>query len=302
MHSENPFDKNYNFNQLVHAHPKLEQYIVPGKFARKSIDFSNPAAVEALNTALIKWKFGLRWTLKPGHLCPAVPGRFDYLLHARDLFKAPTDRRVEMLDIGTGATLIYPLLATAAFNWNCTASDVDKEALSYAKGLIRMNKSMQGTRLRRQPFKSNILEHVIAEDDYFDVVVCNPPFYKTKAEAERSNARKNKNLHGSSSEHRNFGGSSNELWYKGGEEAFLKAMALESAKFKEQVHWFTSLVSKKEHIKTLKRFINKGEPKEVRVVEMDHGHKQTRFVAWTFGKPEQESVLGTNTLPEERGR
>ena len=286
MHPDNPFNKNYNFNQLVHAYPKLESFIVPGKFARKSIDFSNPEAVEALNTALLAWQFEVNWTLKPGHLCPAIPGRFDYLLYVHDLLQEPADRRVELLDVGCGATLIYPLLATAAFNWKATASDVDKEALSYAKGLVRMNKNMLGTRLRRQPFKRHIFEHIIEKDDYFDAVVCNPPFYKTKSEAERSNARKNKNLHGESADHRNFGGSANELWYKGGEEAFLKTMALESATFKDQVGWFTTLVSKKEHVKVLKRFINKGAPSEIRVVEMDHGNKQTRFVAWTFAATE----------------
>ena len=118
--------------------------------------------------------------------------------------------------------------------------------------------------------------------DFFDVVVCNPPFYKTQAEAERKNLRKNKNLHGREELDQNFGGNANELWYKGGEEAFIKTMIAESAEFATQVGWFTTLVSKVDHIKTLKRFARKAGASEVKVVEMDQGNKQTRFLAWRF--------------------
>jgi len=288
LHLDNPFNKNYNFNQLMRANPRLEAFIIPGKFGRKSINFANPEAVEALNKALLKWQFDLNWQLKEGNLCPAVPGRFDYLLYVRELIDYPQDRRVQMLDIGTGASLIYPLLATAAFNWQCTASEVDKESLGYAKGLIRLNPCMQTTSLRRQQYKSNVLKNVIEKGDFFDVVVCNPPFYKTQAEAERKNLRKNKNLHGREELDQNFGGNANELWYKGGEEAFIKTMIAESAEFATQVGWFTTLVSNVDHIKTLKRFTRKAGASEVKVVEMDQGNKQTRFLAWRFKNTTEE--------------
>ena len=75
---------------------------------------------------------------------------------------------------------------------------------------------------------------------------------------------------------------SNELWYKGGEEAFIKKMAEESVQFKDQVRWFTSIVSQKENLKNIKRAINKTKPTEVKIIEMEQGNKQSRFVAWTF--------------------
>jgi 23S rRNA (adenine1618-N6)-methyltransferase len=282
LHLDNPFNKNYNFNQLVRAYPRLESFIVPGKWGRKSIQFANPEAVEALNKALLKWQFDLNWQLKEGNLCPAVPGRFDYLLYVRELIDYPEERRVQMLDIGTGASLIYPLLATAAFNWQCTASEVDKESLSYAKGLIRLNPCMRTTALRRQPYKSHVLKHVIEKGYFFDAVVCNPPFYKTQSDAERQNVRKNRNLHDREQLSQNFGGNASELWYKGGEEAFIKTMIAESAEFATQVGWFTTLVSDVELVKTLKRFIRKAGATEIKVTDMDHGNKQTRFIAWRF--------------------
>ena len=246
------------------------------------MDFGDSKAIIALNTALLKRTFDVNWELKPGHLCPALPGRLDYLIHVKDLLGAPSEKPITMLDIGTGASLIYPLLATAAFDWNCTASEVDIDSIEFAKKLLLLNPNLKTTTLRNQRFKSKVFHHVVEENDYFDLVVCNPPFYKTQSEAEQRNIRKNKNLHNNESISHNFGGHSNELWYKGGEEAFIKTMASESASYKSQVGWFTCLISNSEHVKTLKRYVRKANPTELRVVEMEQGNKKSRFIAWTF--------------------
>ncbi len=282
MHPDNPFNENYNFNGLTESYPKLSEFVISGKSERKSIDFSSPEAVVALNTALLKRTFDINWELKPGHLCPAVPGRLDYLIHAKELLGGHATHNVTMLDIGTGASLIYPLLATSAFGWDCTASDVDEESLDFAERLLLLNPTLKPTTLRGQPFKSKVLERIIEKDDYFDIVICNPPFYKTQLDAEQQNIRKNKNLHKNKMIAHNFGGNARELWFKGGEVAFIKTMASESARFKMQVRWFTCLVSNADHLPTLKRHIKKCDPTEIRVVEMAQGNKQSRFVAWTF--------------------
>ena len=285
MHPDNPFEKEYNFNGLIQSHPKLSEFIIVGKSDRKSIDFGDSKAIIALNTALLKRTFDVNWELKPGHLCPALPGRLDYLIHVKDLLDAPSKKPITMLDIGTGASLIYPLLATAAFDWNCTASEVDIDSIEFAKKLLLLNPNLKTTTLRNQRFKSKIFHHVMEENDYFDLVVCNPPFYKTQSEAEQRNIRKNKNLHNNESISHNFGGHSNELWYKGGEEAFIKTMASESVSYGSQVGWFTCLISNSEHVKTLKRYVRKANPTELRVVEMEQGNKKSRFIAWTFKTP-----------------
>jgi 23S rRNA (adenine1618-N6)-methyltransferase len=119
-------------------------------------------------------------------------------------------------------------------------------------------------------------------NDVFDVVVCNPPFYKNILEAQQKNQRKVKNLRLRKEESKNFGGRSNELWYKGGEEAFVKSMVLESIEFKNQVHWFTSLISQRENLRPIKKALNKICPSDVKVIEMDQGNKKSRFIACTF--------------------
>ncbi|SRX53965.1 23S rRNA (adenine(1618)-N(6))-methyltransferase RlmF [Aequorivita sp. CIP111184] len=280
MHQKNPFSKDYNFENLITHHPSLKEYVFVNEHGNNSIKFSNNQAVIALNTALLKAHYGINyWKIPDNNLCPPVPGRLDYLLHVAELLQKED---IKMLDIGTGANLIYPILACSHFNWQCTASEVDLDSLKNAQEIIAKNESLKDIELRHQKFKNSILEHIIQPDDVFDVVVCNPPFYKNRTDAERSNQRKVTNLQLEEVAPQNFGGSSNELWYKGGEEAFIKKMAAESVAFKKQVHWFTVLVSQKEHLKNIKRAINKTLPTEVRIIEMEQGNKQSRFIAWTF--------------------
>lgn len=279
MHSKNPYIEDYNFKQLVAQCPELGDYVFVNDHGNQTIKFSDNKAVKALNTALLKVDYGIVWELPENNLCPPIPGRLDYLLHIADLIPK---KELRLLDIGTGSNLIYPILGTCHFEWKCTASEVNPESLKNAQKIITNNPKLSGIELRRQKFKNNIFEGIIESQDFFDVVVCNPPFYKNRTDAERRNQRKVKNLGLINEEQLNFGGLSNELWYKGGEEAFIKKMALESSTYKDQIQWFTALVSQKDNLKNIKRAINKTKPTVVKVVEMSQGNKISRFVAWTF--------------------
>ncbi|MDC8000656.1 23S rRNA (adenine(1618)-N(6))-methyltransferase RlmF [Aequorivita todarodis] len=280
MHPKNPFNQAYNFEKLTEAHPPLKPFVFEYEYGNKTVKFANHEAVKTLNTALLKAHFGIsHWHIPEGNLCPPIPGRLDYLLHVADLIPKT---EIHLLDIGTGANLIYPILATRHFNWKCTASEVNPDSLNNAQEIIDRNPNLKDIELRHQKFKSHILEHIIQPTDVFDAVVCNPPFFKNRTNAEKSNRRKYKNLELSAAKSQNFGGLGNELWYKGGEVAFVKKMAEESERFKMQVNWFTALISQKENLKDIKRAINKTKPSEVRIIEMEQGNKQSRFVAWTF--------------------
>ena len=110
--------------------------------------------------------------------------------------------------------------------------------------------------------------------------MCNPPFFKSAEEAQGANKRKNKNLGNNTV--RNFSGNNNELWYIGGEKAFLHNYLYESSLFKEKSKWFTSLVSKKENIKSLEKSSAKLGAVEFKVIPMSQGNKVTRIACWRF--------------------
>ena len=280
MHPDNPFQKGYDFHELIQAFPQIQDFVIKDQYNNVTINFADNISVKALNTALLKKHYDVDyWNLPENSLCPPVPGRLDYLLHISELFEK---KGLHMLDIGTGASLIYPILAILHFNWKVTASEVNINSVKNAQEIIDKNPKLSKIVLRHQQFKSHIFENVVLSDDIFDVVICNPPFYKNRTEAENSNLRKVRNLGLSSENTQNFGGLSNELWYKGGEVAFIKTMAEESVKYKSQVTWFTSIVSQKDNLKNIKRAIKKNKPSEIKIIEMEQGSKQSRFIAWTF--------------------
>ncbi len=79
----------------------------------------------------------------------------------------------------------------------------------------------------------------------FDAMMCNPPFHASLAEAEAGSRRKWKNLGHGDTDKRNFGGQGGELWFPGGEAAFVRRMVAESAKLRTNARWFTALISKR---------------------------------------------------------
>ena len=88
--------------------------------------------------------------------------------------------------------------------------------------------------------------------------MCNPPFYKSENEALEATTRKLKGLNKAENKFvRNFAGTHNELWYKGGEKVFIHNYLYESALFRNQCIWFTTLVSKKDLVKGIYNSLKK---------------------------------------------
>ena len=59
-------------------------------------------------------------------------------------------------------------------------------------------------------------------------------------------------------------------------------MIEESTQFASQCGWFTSLVSKSEHLPRLEKALRKVKAAEVRIIDMAQGQKRSRILAWTF--------------------
>ena len=279
LHPENKFNKGYDFDDLIVKNPLLKEYVLENKFGAVSIDFSDPKAVKELNKALL-FTFGKIkiWNFADENLCPPIPGRLDYILYLSDLLSSEKD--IKILDIGTGASCIYALLGVAQYNWNFVATDIDVNSLDAAQDIIDDNKLREQIELRQQSDENNILKGILKDGDSFSAVMCNPPFFKSAEEAQGANKRKNKNLGNNTI--RNFSGNNNELWYVGGEKAFLHNYLYESSLYKTQSTWFTSLVSKKENIKSLEKSSAKLGAVEFKVIPMSQGNKVTRIACWRF--------------------
>jgi 23S rRNA (adenine1618-N6)-methyltransferase len=287
LHLRNLHRTGYDFSVLVQAHPTLSQFVRLNTYGDASIDFANPQAVKALNQALLKQYYGVAvWDIPKNYLCPPIPGRADYVHYLADLLAESNlnlkPEQVRLLDIGTGANLVYPLIAANAYGWQCVGVDIDAKALRNAQQIIEANGLQQQISLRQQAKPEAIFKGVILPGEQFTLTLCNPPFHASAAEALAGTQRKWRGLGKKPPQALNFGGQSNELFCAGGEAAFLTTMISESRQFARQCVWFTTLVSKATNLPLVYRELKKAQAATVKMVEMAQGQKQSRFVAWTF--------------------
>ncbi|MFA0698444.1 RlmF-related methyltransferase, partial [Vibrio sp. 10N.222.49.C9] len=100
---------------------------------------SDPEAVLTLNKALLAHHYQVKfWDIPKGYLCPPIPGRADYVHRLADLLDT-TDNTINALDIGTGASCIYPIIGATDYQWHFTASDVDPISIKVATEIAKLN-------------------------------------------------------------------------------------------------------------------------------------------------------------------
>jgi len=296
LHPRSKHRERYDFDQLIQASPKLKSFVRKNKYQDLSIDFANPEAVKALNTALLIFHYKLDyWDIPQGFLCPPIPGRADYLHYIADLLAKDNQglipSKINCLDIGVGANCIYPILGNREYGWTSVGSDIDLKSIQSAEHIVNKNSILKGKiELRHQKDKSNIFKGIINTKEQFDITICNPPFHSSKEEAQMANQRKVKNLKIKNTKATlNFGGEKNELWCNGGELRFIQSMIEESKEFSSSVYWFSTLVSKQSNLQKLYSVLKKVEASEVRTIAMGQGNKISRIIAWTFLNPNQKN-------------
>ncbi len=292
LHPRNPHAGRYDFAALCACCPELAAHLRPNPRGDETIDFSNDKAVLCLNKALLAHDYHVHhWQIPPGYLCPPIPGRADYLHYLADLLAAdhqghpPKGKQIRALDIGTGASCIYPIIGSHSYGWRFVATEIDPVAVKTARLIVKTNPGLsQCIEVRQQHNREAIFNGVVSPGERFDLTLCNPPFHASLAEARASNQRKVRNLNQGQAGKPNFGGQQRELWTPGGEIRFLKQMAKESVDFREQIGWFSSLVSKGENIRPLKKWLTQLGAQQIEVIKMSQGQKISRLIAWRFNK------------------
>lgn len=296
MHPKNRYAGPHDFPDLARYLPALADYFVTTPDGRTSLNFADPQAVRLLNQALLVRDYGLKhWAIPAGSLCPGVPGRLDYIHAINDLLEEEGARTQDAetvkkpgtygLDIGTGASLIYPILGLKEYGWQMVGTDIDANSLKVAGAIAKFNPGLEKSIIvRKQPDKRAIFRNAILPGEYFDFTMCNPPFFASAEQARRAAALKWKKLgvETGDSPTLNFGGRANELWTEGGEPAFLRQMIDASTRFARQVGWFTTLVSKKGYLKIAETEFRRLGIGKTRVIGTGRGGKLRRVLCWRF--------------------
>ncbi|MDP4239870.1 MAG: 23S rRNA (adenine(1618)-N(6))-methyltransferase RlmF [Bacteroidota bacterium] len=299
LHPRNKHRERYDFKQLTGTCPELGKYVKRNTYGDESIDFANPKAVKWLNKALLKHYYGVDyWDIPAGYLCPPIPGRADYIHYAADLLagsnngKIPTGFRIKCMDIGVGASCVFPIIGNKEYGWSFIGSESDSTALESANKIINYNPFLKRSiDLRFQENTKDIFHGIMERNEPIDITICNPPFHSSPEEAQAGTLRKLSSL-----QHKkittptlNFGGQNTELWCEGGEERFVRDMIRQSRQFGSNCFWFTTQISKQAHLEGVYDALKNAGAQEVKTIPMGQGTKVSRIVAWTFLKKDQQN-------------
>ncbi|PRY14975.1 23S rRNA m(6)A-1618 methyltransferase [Pontibacter ummariensis] len=298
LHPRNRHRTRYDFSQLIKSCPGLEPFVKLNAYQDASVDFFDPKAVKMLNKALLVHFYGIKdWDIPPGFLCPPIPGRADYIHHTADLLahtnrgKIPTGNKITCLDVGVGASCVYPIIGIQEYGWSFIAADIDPVSIASSNKIVEANPALkEKVELRLQKNPQNIFLGIIRKEERIDLTVCNPPFHASLAEAQAGTIRKLTNLKQQKVKKPtlNFGGQKGELWCEGGEKKFVTDMVDQSKQFATSCFWFTSLVSKQANLSSIYHALKQVSAFEVKTIPMGQGNKTSRLVAWTFLSQEQQ--------------
>ncbi|WP_373710035.1 23S rRNA (adenine(1618)-N(6))-methyltransferase RlmF [Kaistella sp.] len=298
LHIRNKNRERYDLEALKVAVPELADHITINKYDAESVDFANPVAVKLLNKALLNHYYGIKnWEFPAENLVPPIPGRADYLHYMADLLgqsnfgDLPEGDTIKVLDIGVGASCIYPIIGATEYGWNFIGSDIDTQSIESSTNIINSNPSLEGkVECRLQEDPKAFFTGILSNDEKIDFSMCNPPFHSSTEEAQKVSHRKVKNLSGKKSAkvELNFAGISNELICEGGEAKFIHNMITESQDFAKNCFWFTTLVSKQSTLKGIYKSLNEMEVAQVKTIPIGTGNKSSRIIAWSFLSKEEQ--------------
>ncbi|KAI2640906.1 hypothetical protein GGS26DRAFT_586898 [Hypomontagnella submonticulosa] len=263
------------------------------------LDFANPTSVMQLTKTLLKLDFGLKIDLPMDRLCPPVPNRHNYILWLKDLLDSSLpsypdpnagSQPVIGLDIGTGASLIYPLLGCVQRpSWSFIATDVDARSLWFA----RKNVALNNLDSRIRVVGRNIADPLVPLDDLgletIDFVMVNPPFYTSEAELLGLARQKSRPPNTACT------GAPIEMVCDGGEIGFVGRIIDESLALRERVRWYTCMLGKQSSLEVLIPILKDHGVSNYAVTAFVQGNKTRRWaIGWSFGaqRPSRGSSRG----------
>ncbi|OAA35255.1 hypothetical protein BBO_08857 [Beauveria brongniartii RCEF 3172] len=279
--------KDRRFRNLYSSPPDFKQLaaldadfsaVVQGR----DLDFRVPKAVMQLSKTLLKHDFSLSLDLPDDRLCPPIPNRHNYILWLKDLldsttYNAPGGKLVG-IDIGTGASCIYPMLGCTQRPWCFIAADIDDESLRWASKNIEQNHLQNRIKL----VKSNPDGPIIPIDsapaaEEVAFVMTNPPFYRSAAEMNERAAEKALPPLTACT------GAPIEMVTDGGEVAFVGRILDESLALSGRIQWYTAMLGFLSSVAALVQRLRDHGVDNYAMTEFVQGRKTKRWaVAWSF--------------------
>ncbi|HAH25341.1 MAG TPA: 23S rRNA (adenine(1618)-N(6))-methyltransferase RlmF [Prolixibacteraceae bacterium] len=299
LHPRNKNLERYDFKLLIEGSPELAPFVKPNIHGEDSVDFNDTEGVKVLNKALLLHHYGIsNWNLPNGYVYPPIPGRADYIHHMADFLcrnnygKIPSGSQIKCMDVGVGASCIYPIIGNKEYGWSFIGSDIDPVATESANHIIESNPTLQGkVNCKLQTNPKDYFYGIIRKDELIDLSICNPPTLAFTKEAEALTTKKILPIHPDESTEPipALGSQNHENYCDGGEDKFVRNMILQSKKFAANCFCFSTLVSKESNLKSMYRTLEQVEAYGIETIPMGQGNKASYIVVWTFLTTEEQN-------------
>ncbi|XP_029302582.1 RNA N(6)-adenosine-methyltransferase mettl16 isoform X2 [Cottoperca gobio] len=279
MHPRNRYkDTPPDFAYLAAKYPDFQHHVHTSLAGRPVVNFKEPEAVRALTCTLLKEDFGLTIAIPLERLIPTVPLRLNYIHWVEDLIDGQKQPR-RGIDIGTGASCIYPLLGATMNGWYFLATEVDDICFDYATKNVEQNRLSDLIKVVKVPQKTLLMDALKEETEIvYDFCMCNPPFFANQLEAKGVNSRNSRRPPPSSV---NTGGVT-EIMAEGGELEFVKRIIHDSLQLKKRLRWYSCMLGKKCSLAPLKEELRKQGVPKVTHTEFCQGRTMRWALAWSF--------------------
>jgi len=301
-----------NFNVLAEKSVEFRREWNKISLKQRMSSQATPAFQLALTRALLDHHFGLTLKHIPSEcLIPPVPNRWFYvewiqrelmpLLSNANYFTSCPTISNRGLDVGTGSSCIYPLLAAKNYpSLFMVATDIDPCSLQSARINVEANGLSDRIQLV-QVAPSNAQQDgdspggplarsidKIPMEYLFDFCMTNPPFFDSTP-APRADGRDRTPM------------TDSEGIYPGGEVGFVLDMIRDSIRFQQRICWYSAMLGKKASFSYLQKVLSEllgiG---RVQSRECQVGTMTRWFLAWTYHTPVTTSpatlVVGGNAL------
>lgn len=280
-----------NLRLLSTMYPELCKYF---RFSRREplrrtdqFMWEDADATRCATDVLLRHLFQLRITLPATHLLPHLTLRLNYVHFLEDLCGGPdswlrSGFTFHGLDIGVGASCIYPLLLRRLHpQISLLATDVNADSLQLAARNWNANFGAQETTTAamttattaplfelRLVCEGQLLLAALRDGETVQFCMCNPPFFEsTQAKAARGK--------------RSFGAVDSEVATTGGELAFVLQMIDESLILGRRVGTYTSMLGLHSTLApVLTRLRQLGDAVEAHGSDVFAQGRMTRPVVW----------------------
>lgn len=202
------------------------------------------------------------------------------------------ERKVLGIDVGVGASCIYPLLGCASRPlWHFVGTEVDLASCKSSKQNVGLNDLDSRIDLRLVDPKGPILDPDLYGIGTAGFVMCNPPFFKDKEDMVSTHITKKRSPSAICT------GADVEMITEGGDLGFVLRMLSDSTKLRDRVQWYSSMLGKLASAYALVDKLKDLGISNWAVTSLQAGSLTKRWaVAWSFGYLRPANVCGCRQL------